>query len=54
MSDTTHLSIFDEHRPARGWVFNEKLFAALVFLVIVLPALLSGLVILMIVLGGPK
>ena len=54
MNDTTILSILDSRTPKRGWDFNEKLFAALVFLVVVLPALLSGLVILMLVWGGPK
>ncbi|MCA1613322.1 MAG: hypothetical protein LC800_04010 [Acidobacteria bacterium] len=54
MNDTTTLSILDSRTPQRGWDFNEKLFTAVVFLVVVLPALLSGLVILIIVWGGPK
>ena len=54
MNETTTLSILDGRTPGRGWDFNEKLFAGLVLLVIVLPALLSGLVMLTIASGGPK
>lgn len=54
MNDTPILSILESRAPKRGWDFNEQLFAALVFLVVVLPALLSGLVILTMMWGGPK
>ena len=54
MSDDTPLSILDERPPPRGLNFNQKVMVAALLLV-VLPALLSCLVImLMILTGGPR
>jgi hypothetical protein len=55
MSETDYLSILDESTPRRKWSFHQKALAAAMVLFCIVPLLLSALVILlMVIIGGPK